>query len=379
MGFNFYNSLILAGVIQGFVFGIVVSFSEKYKAKSTLFLVALIVSYSMGNLQYLLPDIGVMTLQKMYSFVYLPLASVMAPISYFYVLTFLEPDRKSSKLEFAMFIPFLIFLTLVLVFRVILIFVGVNDSIYATFKTIINIHEVFSVGFTVVILATVIHTLFNHGKVSKNFNIEVILPQLNWLKLTMIFIFFLTLLWAYLTYINLVYPERYISYYSLWLGLAASIYWLGHIGIYKFGVNEDRKKIRKYAIEQMIPILSVKSKNEHIKAFEQLLTSEKVYLDSKLSLENVAEKLGISPSYLSRTLNAELGTSYSDYINAFRVEAAKNFLENPQFSNYTIISIGLEAGFNSKSAFFDVFKKATGKTPSEYKKENQMYFKKKAS
>jgi len=379
MGFNIYNSLILAGVVQGFIFGVIVSFSEKYRAKSTLFLVALIVSYSMGNLQYLLPDIGAMTLQKMYSFVYLPLASVMAPISYFYVLTFLEPERKNSRLELAMFIPFLLFLALVLVFRVILLFDAANDSVYTTFKSIINIHEVFSVALTVVILAIVIHTLFNHEKASKNFNMEVIRPQLNWLKSTMIFIFLLTLLWAYLTYINLVYPERYVSYYSLWLGLAASIYWLGHIGIYKFGENEDRKKIRKYAIEQMMPVLSVKTKNEHIKAFEQLLTNEKIYLNSKLSLDLVADSLGLSPSYLSRTINAELGTSFSDYVNAFRVEAAKNFLENPEFSNYTIVSIGLEAGFNSKSAFFDVFKKATGKTPSEYKKESQIYFNKKAS
>jgi len=51
------------------------------------------------------------------------------------------------------------------------------------------------------------------------------------------------------------------------------------------------------------------------------------------------------------------------------VNEAKSYLKNPEFSNYTITAIGLEAGFNSKSSFYEVFKKATGTTPFSYKKE----------
>jgi AraC-like DNA-binding protein len=379
MHFNIYNSLILAGVIQGIIFGLVVPFSERYKAKSTLFLVALIVSYSLGNLQYLLPDIGKMSLQYMYSFVYLPLASIMAPLFYFYVTFFIDPDRKHTRFEKLLFLPFLVFLVITIVFRILIIFNVANGSMYPIFKTIIDIHEIFSIGLTIAVLTVVLYKLYAFEKMNDAYKVEHIRPQLKWLKLTIGFIYILTILWAYLTFINLVYPERYISYYSLWLGLAASIYWLGHIGIYKFGINNDRIRIRKYSLEKYTPVLVVQSKNEHIKAFEHLLIHEKVYLDSKLSLEIVASNLEISPSHLSRTINNELGTSFSDYVNGLRIETAKNYLENPEFSNYTMISIGLEAGFNSKSAFFDVFKKATGKTPSAYQKENKKYLKKKAS
>jgi AraC-like DNA-binding protein len=49
------------------------------------------------------------------------------------------------------------------------------------------------------------------------------------------------------------------------------------------------------------------------------------------------------------------------------VEEVKKKLKNPEFDNYSIISIGLESGFNSKSVFYKAFKKHTGKSPSEYR------------
>ena len=63
-----------------------------------------------------------------------------------------------------------------------------------------------------------------------------------------------------------------------------------------------------------------------------------------------------------------MNTSFPDYLNSYRIEEAKSYLKNPEFSKYTIVSIGLEAGFNSKSSFYSVFKKATGQTPATFKK-----------
>ena len=47
---------------------------------------------------------------------------------------------------------------------------------------------------------------------------------------------------------------------------------------------------------------------------------------------------------------------------------AKKMLENEEFDNYTVVAIGLESGFNSKTSFYQAFKKHTRQTPSEYKK-----------
>jgi len=53
-----------------------------------------------------------------------------------------------------------------------------------------------------------------------------------------------------------------------------------------------------------------------------------------------------------------------------RVEEAKTYLIDNEFANYTLVAIGLEAGFNSKSAFNSSFKKITGKTPSQFKQRH---------
>jgi AraC-like DNA-binding protein len=61
-----------------------------------------------------------------------------------------------------------------------------------------------------------------------------------------------------------------------------------------------------------------------------------------------------------------LGKSFTNLINEYRIEKAKELLETE--NNFTVEGIGYESGFNSKSTFFTTFKKITGKTPTEYQK-----------
>ncbi|NJN50097.1 MAG: AraC family transcriptional regulator [Polaribacter sp.] len=61
--------------------------------------------------------------------------------------------------------------------------------------------------------------------------------------------------------------------------------------------------------------------------------------------------------------------NFTDFINQFRVDFAKQMLGNKEFKNYTITAIGLEAGFNSKSSFYAIFKKFTNVTPLEFQKK----------
>ena len=60
------------------------------------------------------------------------------------------------------------------------------------------------------------------------------------------------------------------------------------------------------------------------------------------------------------------------FSNGYRVEEAKRLLTDPKFENYSVLSVGFEAGFNSKTTFNTVFKKLTGLTPREYKEEERM-------
>lgn len=369
MTFNIYNTLIIAGIIQGFIFTVAVLINKKQHARSTYLLVAIIFSYSLGDLQYVLPDIGAISLKKMHSFIYLPIVSLIPVLIYFYVVLFLYPLKKIEFFEKLLFIPFLIFLVLIIICRIGIILGYDNESFLIFFESVINLNDVLSIAFSIFLLFVSIQKVRLFEKQNKQIKISIIRTNLNWLKIILTIIFLLTLLWAYLTYRNNFILNKNSSFYSFWVGIAFIIYLLGYIGIYNFGIIQDRNNIRKHNSNKKKHSIYNQTNNEHIIAFENLLLNEKAFLDSQLSLESVAENLQLSASYLSRIIHSELKISFTDYLNSHRIEEAKTYLANPEFSNYTIISIGLEAGFNSKSTFFYIFKKATGKTPLAYQRE----------
>jgi AraC-like DNA-binding protein len=67
-------------------------------------------------------------------------------------------------------------------------------------------------------------------------------------------------------------------------------------------------------------------------------------------------------------LNDNLGKSFALFINEYRIEEAKHLLK--ENNSFTLEAIGFEAGFSSKSTFYATFKKVTGQTPSEFKKQH---------
>ena len=66
-----------------------------------------------------------------------------------------------------------------------------------------------------------------------------------------------------------------------------------------------------------------------------------------------------------------MNDNFTSYVNQYRVNEVKKMLCDPTFNKYNIESIGLEAGFSSKTTFFNVFKKFTGMTPKEFKKQHE--------
>lgn len=108
--------------------------------------------------------------------------------------------------------------------------------------------------------------------------------------------------------------------------------------------------------------------NIYFSELQELISEKRIYKNPNLSLTTVAEQLSISSNYLSQLINQVTQTSFTDYINSYRVNEAKEMLKNSTYKNYTIVAIALEAGFNSKSAFYTAFKKVTGKTPTDYRK-----------
>ncbi len=107
--------------------------------------------------------------------------------------------------------------------------------------------------------------------------------------------------------------------------------------------------------------------DDTMKRLETIMREEKVFKDAAISLKEVAKKLGIPSGKLSQILNVHMKHSFPNLLGAYRIEEAKKMIKDKP--NYSIESIGYECGFNSKSTFYSVFKKQTGLTPSQYKKQ----------
>jgi len=98
----------------------------------------------------------------------------------------------------------------------------------------------------------------------------------------------------------------------------------------------------------------------------QLMDSERLFLDSRLSIKTVADKLGMSVNHLSQVINQQSGKNFFRFINEYRVEEAKKLLLDQSNKKYTILAIAYDCGFNSKSSFNTIFKEYTGQTPSDF-------------
>ncbi|OEK03978.1 helix-turn-helix domain-containing protein [Roseivirga misakiensis] len=102
---------------------------------------------------------------------------------------------------------------------------------------------------------------------------------------------------------------------------------------------------------------------------EHYMESDKPFLDPKLKLDDLAKQVNMSRHILSRILNEEYEHGFSHFIRNYRVNEAKRLIEVRD--ELSLEGIGFEAGFNSKSAFFEAFKKVTSVTPAAYKKSIQ--------
>lgn len=101
----------------------------------------------------------------------------------------------------------------------------------------------------------------------------------------------------------------------------------------------------------------------------QLIHNEQLFKDPELTLTDLSARLNIHPNHLSQVVNSIEQKNFYDFINDLRVEAFKQSLYQEQNKKYTLLSLAMDCGFNSKTSFNRNFKRVSGLSPSEYLKQ----------
>lgn len=92
-----------------------------------------------------------------------------------------------------------------------------------------------------------------------------------------------------------------------------------------------------------------------------LMESEQLYLNTDLKLTDIATRLNTNSRYISDCINSQRGCSFSQFINSYRIEYAKQLLRAKP--DEKISNISMKVGFANERSFFRAFKQFTGKTP----------------
>lgn len=121
-----------------------------------------------------------------------------------------------------------------------------------------------------------------------------------------------------------------------------------------------------YEVRQFLRVLKAKRKGNAKDPVEEAKSYIEKHLSKDVSLEEVAEVLGLNPSYFSQLFKQLAGETFVQYRIKRRMEKAKKLLENP---SYRITDISYEVGYADHPHFTKTFKKYSGYSPSEYREK----------
>ena len=228
-----------------------------------------------------------------------------------------------------------------------------------------------SIFYRLISFLSIVYPLVIFGISFKFLFIDKKLVKIKWLKLFWCLFFIIEIYGFVLEFHRFLHLERKSLTY-LWIGLSIFLYWLIYIGVYKFKLSNEQYEIKKYlSSNKRKKTLIDLTENKHIDQLVYLINTKKIHHNPLLNREIVAKNLGISSGYLSQVIKPTKYKNLTSLINYYRIEDVKEMLLHPDFSNYSLLSIGLEVGFNSKATFYNSFKKNTGMTPNEYKIQYQ--------
>ncbi|SMC42615.1 helix-turn-helix domain-containing protein [Cellulophaga tyrosinoxydans] len=363
--YNFLNTLMFSGIIFGITFSIVNLLNKNKNSKAKTLLIITVLSLTLSNLQYWLIDIGIRDKYQIPKVVYVQFELLILPFFYLFIRNYIQ-KKSNKKIIYLLLFPFVLGMT----YQILAYIMYLERPLLKKYNLIA---EILTLSFSIILIFLSFIEINKFEKLNNKLDYNKIGISTNWLKYSMISGIILIILWILTT--QLFYnnnPSGIKIYYPLWIGISIVIYWIGIKGLIELRVYYERRVIRNtyHGVQEHKPTIDKKNSKGNI-LFQQLLNdfeNQKIYLNPNLSLDVLAAKYNVSSGYLSQIINKYSDEGLADLVNNLRIKEAQNMLLDKSFENYTIESIALESGFNTKTNFYKVFKKLVGLTPNEYKK-----------
>lgn len=304
---------------------------------------------------------------------------LLGPLHFLYTKYLIHQPRKFMKIEMLHFTPAIVFIIFILLVS--------NDWLPRNYgRLFLNEQDsgLIFINWAFVIQVLVYYSLSIRELKWYSWRIKDVFSsiepvRLHWLRLLTYLGISIILIFLVENILNLFQINITNFHLSSVLG-AIYVYAMGYLGISKTYIFKDAvmEEITQDLPDDYSSQKEIKAKYErsglsrdqaqkYAEHLIELMEDKKVYLDSQLTLLQLAEMLSISPHHLSEIINGHLNQKFFDLINQYRVNHVIKDFTNEKKRHLTILGIGLEAGFNSKTTFNTIFKKFTGKTPSEYR------------
>lgn len=144
--------------------------------------------------------------------------------------------------------------------------------------------------------------------------------------------------------------------------LCALLYAISYLAI----INSDFFKLPSYLTKTIKATRPKQKDQEGISAIDNAFIKQKLYLKPGLTVKDAAAQLAMPSRQLSILINNYYHVDFRNYLNDLRIKEVIRKVEVGEAKYKTLLAIALESGFSSKSTFNKAFKDQTGKSPSNY-------------
>ncbi|GAB2526759.1 AraC family transcriptional regulator [Microbulbifer agarilyticus] len=192
--------------------------------------------------------------------------------------------------------------------------------------------------------------------------------ELNWL---MVPVWGVCIAWAWTAIVHIVakFSSDYVADYMGIVDIYVSFILINAFFVYNLTYAQHLLATRPEAESQKTtPDESGEPSDLDIEKVRKGMEISRLYLRKNLNVEYFSSEIDLPAKDVSTVINRHFGTNFFEYVNSYRIEAAKVLLSDPSKCDMTVLDVLLESGFNSKSAFHRFFNRLVGMSPTEFRK-----------